>query len=156
MQVEVAKNTSGANTLQLMSFPCYVQFHYQKKKYGRWIVRLFSKSRSHSFFSKYKFHFTCIIARHLFLKKEENHRKNSSWRMSDSRALLNSHLTAWNSGRIAIWLRKKLDLSLAQYTCATFHSRVKHAEWRRKRLLKKRSTLGIHAHDGVDRQRKVK
>ena len=121
------------------------------KKYGRWIVSLFSRTLPHPFFSKYKFHFTCIIAHHLWSKNEENHGKISSWKLSESRVILNSRLAACNKRNIAIWTREKINLPLSQYTCVTHHSRVKHAEWRRKRLLKNRSTLGIHSHEKVDR-----
>ena len=94
------------------------------KKYGRWIVRLFSKTHPFSFFSKYKFYFTCIIARHICMKKWENHGKNSSLRLSDNRPLPNSHMTACTNRKIAIWLRKK---SISAY-CNT-HKQHTMTEW---------------------------
>ena len=126
------------------------------KKYGQRIVRSFSKTRPHSFFSESKFHFTCIITRHQSLNDREILSKNDVWRWSDSRALPKSCLAACNSRRNAIWLRKKITLRSLYYTCKTYHSRVRHTVGHRKRLLKNRATLSIHAHDEVDQVRNVK
>ena len=126
------------------------------KKYGQRIVRLFSKTRPHSFFSESKLHYTCIIARHLCRKNIENHSKTNFWRLSDWRALLHSTLTACTYMRNAICFGKKIVFGLFLYMCVTCYSWVRHVEWRRKRHLKKRATLSTNPHGEVDRVRKVK
>ena len=128
----------------------------KSEKKGRWIVRLFSKTRPHSFFSESKLHYTCIIARHLCHKNIENHSKTNFWRLSDWRALLHSTLTACTCKWNAICFGKKIVFGLFLYMCVTCYSWVRHVEWRRKRHLKNRSTLSTHPHEEVDRVRKVK
>ena len=135
---------------------CSISLSKKVKKYGRWIVRLFSKTRPHSFFSESKLHYTCIIARHLFHKNIENQRKTNFWRSSDWRALLNLSLTACNCKKNAICFGKKIVFGLFLYMCVTCYSWVRLVEWRRKRHLKRRATLSTHPHGEVDRVRKVK
>ena len=126
------------------------------KKKGRWIVRLFSKTRPHSFFSESKLHYTCIIARHLCHKNIENHSKTNFWRLSDWRALLYLTLTACTCKKNAICFGKKIVFGLFLYMHVTCYSRVRHVEWHRKRLLKNRATWSTHPRGEVDRVRKVK
>ena len=83
MQVDVAKKTRGAKTLQLMSFTCQVQFHYQKKQKNivDELYAYFLKLAPSLFFQSVSSTSHVSLRITYVEKNEEIHRKNSSWRL---------------------------------------------------------------------------